>query len=358
MSIIKHIGSRLFSLYSLVDPLVWQNRYASNSIKTKKKYIELDAVDTTTTKKIKEIWGWVSDWHRFYYSIGDKSKGHLYFPDGFFYDIIDRNLNDWKIAPVIDDKSLYDLLFHDVSQPRTIARFIGGVYMDSEYQIISFEDVIKLCEMKGSVIIKVPYGSSGGHGIKFWHQGDTNDLKKQLNSFNSFVIQEIVIQHNELAKLHPQSLNTIRIMTITLDGQVKILSSIVRMGIGNSRVDNVSSGGLACGVKSDGSLKSYAFDGHGHRYDKHPQGARFQDSTIPNYYKIVSLSKHLAPRLSRFSKLISWDFAVDTKGQPLLIEANLCGGELDFHQMCNGPIFGDEETTKAMLEKFYKVKTN
>ena len=36
----------------------------------------------------------------------------------------------------------------------------------------------------------------------------------------------------------------------------------------------------------------------------------------------------------------------------LLFEANLYGGELDFHQMCNGPIFGDEETTKQMIKRF------
>lgn len=64
--------------------------------------------------------------------------------------------------------------------------------------------------------------------------------------------------------------------------------------------------------------------------------------------------KEIAPRFARFAKLVSWDFAVDKNENPLLIEANLYGGELDFHQKCNGPIFGDENTTRAMIELFYK----
>ena len=41
-------------------------------------------------------------------------------------------------------------------------------------------------------------------------------------------------------------------------------------------------------------------------------------------------------------KLISWDWAVDNEGTPILIEANFCLGELDFHQMNNGPVFGND----------------
>ena len=77
---------------------------------------------------------------------------------------------------------------------------------------------------------------------------------------------------------------------------------------------------------------------------------------VPSHDKCCAISKRAALRFSRFSKLISWDFAIDLRGRPLLIEANLYGGELDFHQMCNGPLFGDEVTTRAMVERFYKKR--
>ena len=296
--------------------------------------------------------GGVNNWHSFYYTIGNKEKAHLYFPDDLFYDKIDRNLNDWKTAPVIDDKNLYDLFFYDVPHPKVIARLVGGIHEDGSYNIITFDDVVKLCEKKGQAIIKVPYGSSGGHGIQFWSMGSGKSLTEILSQVKTFVIQEIVNQHEEMKKLHADSLNTIRVMTMTDGNEVKPLSAIVRMGVGDSKVDNVSSGGIACGINKDGSLKNFAFDGKGRRYDVHPQGAHFEDTVIPNFDTCISLCKKLAPRVARFSKLISWDFAIDAEAQPLLIEANLYGGELDFHQMCNGPIFGDEETTKQMIKRF------
>ena len=296
--------------------------------------------------------GGVSAWHTFYYTIGEKTKTHLYFPDNLFYEWVDRKLNDWKTAPGIDDKNLYDLLFYDTPHPKVIARLLGGVYEDRDYNIITVDDVVNLCEEEGHVIIKVPFGSSGGHGIRFWSKESGQSLKGVLSSMKSFVIQGIVTQHEELRKLHPNSLNTVRVMTITDCDKVKPLSTIVRIGVGDSKVDNVSSGGIACGINMDGSLKNYAFDGQGRRYDIHPQGAHFEDSVIPSLDLCFLMCKRMAPRVARFSKLISWDFAIDAEGQPLLIEANLYGGELDFHQMCNGPIFGDEETTKQMITRF------
>lgn len=46
-------------------------------------------------------------------------------------------------------------------------------------------------------------------------------------------------------------------------------------------------------------------------------------------------------------------------GQPSLIEANFSGVELDFHQLCNGPIFGDltEEVLKDVFENSYTLKS-
>ena len=52
-----------------------------------------------------------------------------------------------------------------------------------------------------------------------------------------------------------------------------------------------------------------------------------------------------------YTELISWDFSVDEQGEPLLIEANFTGGQLDFHQLCNGPIWGND--TEAILADIF-----
>ena len=52
-------------------------------------------------------------------------------------------------------------------------------------------------------------------------------------------------------------------------------------------------------------------------------------------------------------RLVSWDISVDEAGDPVLIETNLNYGELEFHQLCNGPVFG-EDTRQILDEVFQK----
>lgn len=351
---IKNTLVKMASLYSnAFDPIFYQKRYAKKTLAKKRHTITFDKIDADTRRKIKKMWGGFNDWFVFYYTVGDKSKGHLYFPDDWFFTSVDPTLNDWRICKAIDDKTMYDLYFADVKRPKTIARCCGGLWLNEKYEIIDIDKVSSLCIQVGKVIIKPSVGSSGGHGIEFWQNGQSN-LSDKLKSFNNCVIQEILEQHDELNAIHTESINTIRIMTMLLDGELHILSSILRMGVGDSKVDNVSSGGLACGIDVNGKLKKMAFGADGRGYDKHPQGPVFEGLSVPGFDDCKTICKTIAPRFARFSRLVSWDFSIDKDAHPLLIEANLYGGELDFHQMCNGPIFGDETTTKEMIRRFYK----
>ncbi len=60
--------------------------------------------------------------------------------------------------------------------------------------------------------------------------------------------------------------------------------------------------------------------------------------------------KHCHERMGHF-RLISWDVAIGENNEPILIEANLRNGECDFHQLNNGPLFG-ELTDRVLTEVF------
>lgn len=336
-----------------VDPLYFQMIYAKRTLAKKRNTIQFDKIDSESILKIKELWGGVNGWFDFYYTIGDKSKAELYFPDDWFFKSIDAKLNDWRTCKTVDDKSMYDLYFFDVNKPRTIARCCNGLWLNDKYEITNLESVFASCHALGKVIIKPSIGSMGGRGILFWQKGQ-GDLNEKLNSCRNCVVQEIIEQHDDLSSIHSESINTIRILTMLYDDEVHILSSILRMGVGGSKVDNVSSGGIACGIDEQGRLKNKAFQADGRCYDKHPQGKILEGILIPGFESCKAICQKVAPRFSRFSRLISWDFAIDKNAQPVLIEANLYAGELDFHQMCNGPIFRDEATTKMMIDRYYK----
>lgn len=205
--------------------------------------------------------------------------------------------------------------------------------------------------------IKKATDSWGGLGVVYFKPSEhsVEELKKIIKGFSSdIVIQQGIKQSKTLAEINPDSVNTIRTMSMLKnDGTVKIYSSILRMGIKGAKVDNASSGGISTGIKPDGRLKDVAYSNEGVRYDEHPNShVKFGSIVIPNFSKIEDLVVKLHPRFPHF-RLISWDIAVDVNDEPILIEANLCDGELDFHQLNNGPIFGDD-TESVLAEVFQK----
>ncbi len=293
----------------------------------------------TTLKKI----DW--DFYSVYKGIAHPADIAFYIPDSIWYCFIDLFLTNPRRSYALDDKNLYDRYYHDIKMPRTICHIMGGVLLSPDYKPISLEQAIDLCKNEKHIIIKKSIDSEGGKGISFWDiKTDSDDsLKQLLVTEQNVIIQEIISQHETLAKLHTNSLNTIRIMTLFIHGEVKILSSVVRMGVGDSKVDNASSGGIVCGIKENGQLRDFACNTKGDIFRvRHPQGCRFEDVTIPNFKSCCDIVKKLAILMNAFSKLISWDLAIDKHGNPVLIENNLTFGQLDFHQICNGPILGND----------------
>ena len=175
------------------------------------------------------------------------------------------------------------------------------------------------------------------------------------SNLENLIFQEVVSQSKETGKLHPSSLNTIRVMTLLIDNDIKILPMTLRIGVGSSRVDNASSGGIYCSLKEDGTLSDYAYDSLGKKFTIHPDGTSFNEVKITCIDKIISLVKLGAMRLPHF-RLIGWDIAIDSNNEPLIIEANLTMSGLDVIETINGPLFG--EYTDNVLDEIFKHPKN
>lgn len=340
-----------------------RNSFSQNDLKGKEPNIK-QKLDSNDIVKINALWDRKLNkkgyrWFELYKTIWPSSELKYFVPDDFYYKFIDEFFAKRKECKIIDDKNLYDLLLHDVAQPKTIARSIDGVLTTSAFNPISHGQFIELCNAEGRVIIKQSVDSEGGKGVVFYDsEKEGNEKLFFCLKLKNFVVQKVIQQHSELAKLHPQSINTVRIMTLFFENKVHVLSTVVRMGVGDSKVDNASSGGIVCGVNDDGSLKNRAFDVKANQYDVHPSGVHFESVTVPNFEECKSLCIKLATRFIQFSRLISWDFAIGTDGHPILIEANLSYGQIDFHQMCNGPIFGQmsEKVLKYVFDNNPLIK--
>ena len=303
------------------------------------------------------------DWFDMYNAVEkDKSRLKYYIPDSFFYAFIDEWLTHPKRSTAVDDKQLYKYLFDGVKSPTVVARKVGDNFFDSDFNQIGIEEFINICTVEKEVVVKASISSYGGHAVKFWDS--TKETPEQLLAYISkppyfytqpygteYVVERVIKQHPVMASFNPSSINTIRVMTLIWEGKCIPLSSVLRMGVNGSRVDNCSSGGIVAGInQSDGSVKNVAYNANGYRFETHPQTGNFGGIVIPSWDKVLKVVEKLAWRFSGISQLISWDVAIDDDGEPVVIEMNISYGELDFHQYCNGPIFGD--LTPEILKKF------
>ena len=313
-------------------------------------------IDETAVKK---VWHGIKVnkyWLRFYNSIerGEKRPFDArYLPLDIQYCFIDDWFNNTQEALIMDDKNWYDLFFFDVNRPKTIARITRHLFFDSDYNNISLDEVVKRCSAEKHVILKPTVGTSGGSGIEFWDESQSPELLRDfLKKHDNYVVQSIIRQHEEINKIYPHSVNSIRIVTCNYEGSTSVLSAVIRMGENGNKLDNASKGGLFCGIDEFGNLRKYAYNKRGDKFLTHPQGAVFADCHIPNYDKCKELVVKLANRFLRISRLISWDLAIDDNGEPTLIEVNLCYGGTDIHQIANGPLYGDK--TEEILEKVFR----
>lgn len=304
--------------------------------------------------------------YRFYDIFKNLNKGKpyrlsYYIPDTFYYAYVDEFFSNPQHSGPCDAKNLYDLYFHDINRPKTIFRKVDVFLLDSDYNSISLKEAIAKCKDEGEVVLKIAKFSSGGHGVIFWNSAADCEEKLVdfLHSSKNVICQEVIKQHPSLSVLNPSSVNTIRLFTFAFKNEIYMLSGFIRFGGKGSRVDNSHSGGLACGLESDGRLKATAFDLSANRYDYRPEGKSLDQIVVPNYEKCVEIATHLARRCVTISSMISWDFAINEKSEPVLIEIGTSFGGLNFHQICNGPIFGDmtEEVVREVFNNSYTLKS-
>lgn len=278
---------------------------------------------------------------------------YQYLPDSFYQAFVDEYFTNPQHSAPCDDKNMYDMYFHDLKRPVTVFRKIDGLLLDPNDGELTLKQVVDKCRDCGEVVLKPAKFSAGGRGIMFWNaETDSPDkIAEYLQNTRFVICQEIIKQHHELNRLSPNSVNSIRMITVVFNNEAHLLSSVLRMGSNDARVDNFTNGGIASGIKSNGQLRNVAYDVCANKYERHPLGTAFESVVIPNYSECLDIVEMLARRFATVSRIISWDFAIDESGQPLIVEFNLTRGGIDVHQLCNGSLFGD--MTEDILEEVF-----
>ena len=279
-----------------------------------------------------------------------------YIPEDFYFMHVDRFYNDRRESAYMDNKCYYPKFFPEINQPRTVCMRVGKNWFDGNGKLIDHSEVRRRINAEPEVVLKQAVLSEGGFGVHFISgENKFEEFRKILRKIpTDVIIQEPIKQHADMAALNASSVNTMRIMTWLDGNEVKVLLTIVRIGVGGDRVDNNAYGGFFCKVNEDGSLGSRGYFHGGRQIDRHPEhGYLLSAMKIPNLDKAYELVKRAHPAISHF-RIAGWDVAICEDGEPTLVEVNfsLCG--VNDVQACCGPLFGDD--TKKMLDEVFRGK--
>lgn len=232
-------------------------------------------------------------------------------------DIFCDKVNNDKHADLLNDKwETY----------RTFKKFFkrDAVLLHDESDIETSE-VKSFLENHNSFIMKPAHGSLG-KGIEIVRATNYDEavakLKDVLSEHNTeYILEELIVQVEELAKWHPQSVNTLRIRTIILKDRIHICHPMLRIGRGDAVVDNAGSGGVFVVLDEKTGKPICSCDEFCNEYTVHPDtGFKFDDLVIPRWEEAIETAKQLAMVFPDV-KYVGWDLALTDKGW-VMIEGN------------------------------------
>lgn len=169
-----------------------------------------------------------------------------------------------------------------------------------------------------------PYDGLAGHGVQKRNCADILDRKAYFDECvaNRVFLEQLVIQHPDMNRLCPASVNTARIMTFNDHGKSEILWMGLRVGNGINAIDNFHAQGMGVAIDPEtGKLQGKGIDKDGNLFETHPTtGVKFDGFQLPDFQAAKELVLKGALESDKIL-CIGWDVAFSDKG-PVIIEAN------------------------------------
>ena len=226
-------------------------------------------------------------------------------------------MNPRENRSMLEDKAVFDKLY-------------GKYIHHNAYPIEEIKANHELGEQilsnsSGKMVFKLR-GGNCGRGVEVVETTgyDVDKMIAHMEKTGVDLVEDYVQQHEDINKLAPTALNTLRIITqVRPNGEVDIVGCRLRISV-HGVTDNLAGGNIAAfvnpetGVVSDNGVYS---DITKHEEEYHPvTGLRIKGTQIPFWKESIALAKELALVEPR-NKSIGWDLAITSAG-PDLIEGN------------------------------------
>ncbi len=224
---------------------------------------------------------------------------------------------DWKVF--LDKTEFYKNFSDELHRKWMI--------VDDETSWNEYKEFLESCS--GEVFVKHPSGYGGKTVVyKCFNTNEEKELFFDERKGKKLVLEEKVEQCEEIFSFTNASVNTFRVTTIIDDkGEVQIAAAALRMGNGESIVDNFSSGGMAALIDvQTGVISSAAKDGNGRSFLFHPHTKKqIIGYKISDWDKYKEFAVALAKKFPGM-RYVGWDIIKDSKGNYCVIEGNKDAG--------------------------------
>ena len=290
-------------------------------------------------------------WHK-HYTAFTGSFDEKYFPELIYIPEFEHFMNyNRRYTAVFADKNVLPFIAKaaGVKTPTIFVSSSKGV-ITIEESVVDIKTAIEKIKDLGDAFIKPSTDSSSGNGcclVKFKNGIDVLSGESAEEVFKkagkNFVIQEVIKCDKGISAIHPESVNTFRVMTYIWKNSIEKVPTIMRIGVGDSVVDNAHKGGIFIAVEDDGTLHKTAFTEFNKKFYSHPNtGIVFDGYKIQGFEKVVAAAKKMHSLIPQVGA-INWDFTLNEANEPVLIEANMNSGGIWVFEMAHGKgAFGDK----------------
>ena len=246
----------------------------------------------------------------------DNIERETYAGTGFMYEY-QLEMNPKTKRNILENK----LLFLD-----KYSKFIRHNYCSKTEFLKNDPKAAQLLRNKsGRIVLKSSDGQCGeGIEVVKFKEIKEEDLFKKIMKTKNDLIEEFIVQHDDLMRLSPSGLNTVRIFTqLNKNDQVDILGARLRITI-DSYVDNLAAGNIAAPIdESTGLIKGPGVYSDITKNDEiqHPiTGIAIVGFGVPFWKESLNMVKEAA-LLHKENRSIGWDVAITNEG-PELLEGN------------------------------------
>lgn len=156
-----------------------------------------------------------------------------------------------------------------------------------------------------------------------------SDFERTTNKWSkrhAVVLEELIVQDENFAAIHPLSVNGVRITTIRIGETVHIYYPWLKVGVIDNVVASAAQGGFDAGIDvATGVLDSDGFLEDGSAIEYHPTtNVKIKGFQIPKWDEAVKMAKEVAMSLPRTINYVGWDFVLTPKGW-IVMEGNFYG---------------------------------